>query len=194
MKLGNLITVKQLVEALAKFPKNIRVLDSSWHPIAAERDPFAEYIAGHIPDAQFFDLEECRDKSSKYDNTLPPPSDFENYIGHLGIKNDTHVILYENNSSGFYSAPRAWYNFRAFGHQSISLLNGGLPRWIAEGQSISTGTYTVQKEKYKANFNPDFVVFLGQILENLNNEKFQLADARTRARFAGLEDEPSGRQ
>ena len=193
MKLGTLITVKQLIEAITKFPKNIRVLDSSWHPVATGRDPFAEYIAGHIPGAQFFDLEECRDKESTYDHMLPSPSDFEYYISHLGIRNDMHVILYENNNAGFYSAPRAWYNFRAFGHQSISLLNGGLPRWIAEGQSITKETYTVPKEKYKANFNPDVVISLGQILENLRNEKFQVADARSSARFTGLEDEPSGK-
>ena len=193
MKLGTLITVKQLVDTLAKFPKSLKVLDSSWHAVSSGRDPFAEYIAGHIPGALFFDLDECRDKSSKYDHMLPSPSDFEHYIGHLGIKNDTHVVLYENNNSGFYSAPRAWYNFRAFGHNSVSLLNGGFPRWIAEGHPTTQETYIVPKEKYRANFNPDFVKSLGQVLENIKNEKFQLADARSSARFTGVEDEPSGK-
>ena len=123
---------------------------------------------------------------------LPSPADFEYYVGNLGIRNDTHVILYENNNSGFYSAPRAWYNFRAFGHQSISLLNGGLPRWIAEGQSITKETCIVPKEKYKANFNADIVISLGQILDILKNEKCQLADARPEGRFTGLDDEPTG--
>ena len=194
MKLGTLITVKQLAEALAKYSKNIRILDSSWHPLATGRDPFDEYLAGHIPGAQFFDhLEECRDASSRYHHMLPPPADFEDYVGHMGIRNDMHVVLYENNASGFYSAPRAWYLFRAFGHNSVSLLDGGLPRWIAEGQPISKEEISVPREKYKSRFNPDFVVSLEQILENLNNKKFQIADTRSRPRFAGLEHEPSGR-
>lgn len=191
MKLGTLVNVKQLVEALAKSPKHLRVLDSSWHP-GSERDPFAEYIKGHIPEALFFDLEECRDKNSKYEHMLPDPSEFERYVGHLGIKNDTHVVLYENNAGGMYSAPRAWYNFRVFGHNSVSILNGGLPRWIAEGQPVSKETYSVQKESYKANFNPDLVVSVEKIMDNLKARKFQLADARPRARFAGKENEPSG--
>ena len=170
MKLGTLITVKQLAGALAKYSKNIRILDSSWHSLATGRDPFDEYLAGHIPGAQFFDhLEECRETSSRYHHMLPPPADFEDHVGHMGIRNDMHVVLYENNASGFYSAPRAWYLFRAFGHNSVSLLDGGLPRWIVEGQPISKEEISVPREKYKSRFNPDFVVSLEQILENLNN-------------------------
>ena len=187
---------KQLAEELAKYSKNIRVLDSSWHPYATGRDSYDEYMAGHIPGAQFFDhLEECRDTSSKYHHMLPSPSDFEDYVGHMGIRNDMHVVLYENNVAGFYSAPRAWYLFRAFGHDSVSLLDGGLPRWIAEGQPISKEEVSVPRETYKSNFRPNFVISLQQIIENLNNEKFQLADTtcRSRPRFAGLENEPSGR-
>ena len=53
MKLGTLITVKQLAGALAKYSKNIRILDSSWHSLATGRDPFDEYLAGHTPGPSF---------------------------------------------------------------------------------------------------------------------------------------------
>lgn len=192
MKLGTLISVKQLGEALAKFPKNLRVLDSSWHPPAAERDPYAEFIEGHIPGALFFDLEECRDKSSKYDHMLPSPSDFEDYVGHLGINNDTHVVVYENDATGFYSSPRAWWNFRVFGHHSVSILNGGFPRWIAEGRPVTKELHSVKKEIFKAQFNEKLVTSLGTVLENKKDEKFQLVDARSANRYNGIEDEPSG--
>ena len=194
MKLGTLITVKQLAEALAKYSKNIRVLDSTWHPLAMGRDAYYEYMAGHIPGAQFFDhLEECRDTSSRYHHMLPTPVDFEDYVGSMGIRNDMHVVLYENNDSGFYSAPRAWYLFRAFGHDSVSLLDGGLPRWIAEGQPISREEPCVPKENYKSNFKPEFVISLEQIIDNLNNKRFQLADTRSKPKFLGQKNEPSGR-
>ena len=193
MKLGTLISVKQLGEALAKFPKNLRVLDSSWHPPAAERDPYAEFIEGHIPGALFFDLEECRDKSSKYDHMLPSPSDFEDYVGHLGINNDTHVVVYENDATGFYSSPRAWWNFRVFGHHSVSILNGGFPRWIAEGRPVTKELHSVKKEIFKAQFNEKLVTSLGTVLENKKDEKFQLVDARSANRYNGIEDEPSGK-
>ena len=194
MRLGTLISVKQLSEALTKFPRHLRILDTSWHPRATERDPYAEYIKGHIPEAQFLDLEECRDKNTNYDHMLPSPREFENYVGQLGIRNDSHVILYENNDSGFYSAPRAWWVFRVFGHHSVSLLDGGFPRWLAEGGRSTQDTYTVGKQVFKANYDSKLVKVLDDILENKKEEKFQLVDARNTGRFEGTENEPSGKK
>ena len=193
MRLGTLISVKQLSEALTKFPRHLRILDTSWHVRTAERDPYAEYIKGHIPEALFFDLEECRDKNTNYDHMLPSPREFENYVGQLGIRNDSHVILYENNASGFYSAPRAWWVFRVFGHYSVSLLDGGFPRWLAEGGRSTQDTYTVGKQVFKANYDSTLVTVLDDILENKKTEKFQLVDARPTGRFDGTENEPSGK-
>ena len=192
MKLGTLISVKHLAEALTKFPKHLRILDSSWHQKSTERDPFAEFIRGHIPEAQFFDLEECRDKNSKYEFMLPSPREFENYVGRLGINNDTHVVLYENNESGFYSSPRAWWTFRVFGHHSVSLLDGGFPRWLAEGGRSSKDLYSVDKQIFKAKYDTKLVKTLDDILQNRKDGKFQLVDGRSLARFEGTEDEPSG--
>ena len=193
MELRTLISVKQLANALTKFPKPLRILDSSWHLKSKARDPFTEFVHGHIPEAQFFDLEECRDKTSKYDFMLPSRQEFENYVGRLGINNDTHVVLYENNESGFYSSPRAWWTFRVFGHHSVSLLDGGFPRWLAEGRRSSKDLYSVDKQTYKAYYDTKMVKTLDDILQIRKDGDLKLVDARPLARFDGTEDEPSGR-
>ena len=193
MDLGVLITVTQLSEALEKFPDRVKVLDASWHQPITERDGLAEYKDRHIPVAQFFDLEECRDKSSDYEFMLPTPSEFENYVGNLGIGNDDHVVLYEDEESGFYSSPRVWWLFRVFGHESVSILNGGLTRWVAEGKDVSKEIAVVDKKTFKANYNPSLVRCLEDILQNMKDAKYQVVDTRSVGRFTGAENEPTGK-
>ena len=190
MKLSTLISVKQLTEALLKSPKNLRILDSSWHLPTMDRNPYVEYIKGHIPGALFFDIDYYSDRNSKYDHMLPTPSDFEKYAGNLGINNDTHVILYDNNEGGLFSAPRVWWTFRIFGHKEVSILDGGLPRWVAEGQPLSKELKSVQHEVFKAKFNADGVKSFEDVMANIKERKFQMADARSAGRFYGTEDEP----
>lgn len=190
MKFSTLVTVKQLTEALCKSHKNLRVLDSSWHMPATNRNPYAEYLEGHIPGSLFFDIEDCVDKKSKYDHMLPTPSDFEKYVGKLGINNNTHVILYDNNEVGLFSAPRVWWIFRVFGHNAVSILDGGLPRWHAEGQPVTKEIKSVDQETFQAKFNPDAVKSFEDMLKNIGERKFQMADARPSGRFYGTEPEP----
>lgn len=185
--------MKELSDALGKhYPKNLIVLDASWHQPATKRVGRDEFKNEHIPGAQFFDLEECRDKTSEYEFMLPTVSEFEEYVGKLGIKNDTHVVLYENQASGFYSSPRAWYVFRVFGHQPVSILNGGLPRWKAEGEPVTTDIPSLEKQVYKAEYHPELVISTENILDNMKDEKFKVVDARSVGRFTGAENEPSG--
>ena len=193
MDLGTLITVEQLSKAMAEFPTRLILLDASWHQPATNRDGREEFQEGHIPGAQFFDLEEIRDKSSEYEFMLPSSSEFEEYVGGLGIKNDTHVVLYESEPSGFYSSPRAWYIFRVFGHKAISILNGGFNRWKAEGHPDTKEVPSVEKQVYKATYNPKIVITIEDIVENIKNKKFQVLDARSVGRFTGAENEPTGR-
>ena len=116
MKLGTLISLKELLDAIGRSrPKYLRILDTSF-----QKQSVRNYLNEHVSGALFFDLNECRDKSSKYNVMLPSATMFENYVGNLGIRNDTHVVLYENNDAGFYSTPRVWWTFRLFGHEKMS--------------------------------------------------------------------------
>lgn len=119
--------------------KYLRVLDTSWHLPNENRDPKKEFLAHRVPGAKFFDIEECVDNSSLYEHMLPSTEDFSNYVRSLGLKNDSHVIVYDNNSGGLFSAPRVWWMLRAFGHDRVSILDGGFPKWCAEGYPVESG-------------------------------------------------------
>ena len=193
MDLGTLITVDQLSKAMSEHPTQVVVLDASWHQPATNRDGRAEFQAEHIPGAQFFDLEEICDKKSPYEFMLPSVEEFEAYVGGLGIKNGTHVVLYESEPSGFYSSPRAWYIFRVFGHKEVSILNGGYNRWKTEGHPVTKEVPTVEKQAYKATYHPEIVVSCDEIVDNIQTKKWQVLDARSVGRFTGAENEPTGR-
>ena len=193
MDLGVLISVSQLCDALEKSPGKIKVLDASWHMPVTKRNGLQEYTEiGHIPVAQFFDHMECRDKKSEYKFMNPKASEFEEYVGSIGIGNDDHVVLYENEEAGFFSGPRAWWLFRVFGHQKVSILDGGFTRWVAEGKAISKEVAPVTKKKFKATYNPNLVKSLDDILKNMKDPKCQVVDARPKGRFTGADMEPTG--
>ena len=194
MELGTLISVSELSEALDKFPDTVKVLDASWHQPISKRDGLKEYHeVGHIPVAQFFDLEECRDKSTDFEFMLPSIAEFESYVENLGIGNDDHVVLYENEKAGFYSSPRVWWMFRVFGHDKVSILNGGYTRWEDEGKPHCTEVAPVEKRTFKATFVPSLVRSLEGILQNMEDKQCQVVDTRSVGRFTGAENEPIGK-
>src|ERR1700759_704096 len=96
-----------------------------------KRDPAAEFAARHIPGAAFFDIDGIADHATDLPHMLPPPDQFARYAGRLGIGNDDTVIVYDG--AGVFSAPRVWWMFLAMGHDKVAVLDGGLPKWQAEG-------------------------------------------------------------
>ena len=115
----------------------VRVLDGSWHLPAAARDPAAEFLEAHIPGAAFFDIDAICDPDSSLPHMLPSPELFANSVSALGVSNDSRVVVYD--TVGLYSAARVWWMFRVFGHEQVSVLAGGLPRWRAEGRPVEGG-------------------------------------------------------
>ena len=135
-----LIRAQWLYKQLLRAPKQLRILDGSWHLPSENRDPKKEFESIRIPGAKFFDIEECTDKGSSFEHMMPHKEDFANYVKSLGIGNDNHVVVYDNNVKfGMFSAPRVWWTFRAFGHENVSVLDGGLPKWLAEGYPTESG-------------------------------------------------------
>jgi thiosulfate/3-mercaptopyruvate sulfurtransferase len=107
----------------------VRVLDASWYLPTAGRNPREEFSRAHLPGARFFDLDRVPD------HMLPTAAEFAAWATELGVQNDSHVVLYDTAGSSF-SAPRAWWTFRAFGHERVSVLQGGMNRWAALGQPL----------------------------------------------------------
>ena len=140
MAVSTLVKAQWLRQLMLQSPKYLRVLDASWHLPNENRNPRQEFLDHRIPGAKFFDIDECVDKTSPYEHMMPNAEDFSNYVRSLGINNDSYVIVYDNNEkSGLFSSPRVWWMLRAFGHERVSILDGGFPKWRAEGYPIETG-------------------------------------------------------
>ncbi|GFR84732.1 sulfurtransferase [Elysia marginata] len=179
---------------IASKPGNHRILDASWHLPNTGRDAKTEYAESHIPGALFFDIEECVDKTTFVPHQIPSSDGFATYVSTLGINNETHITVYDNNPKfGFFSGQRVWWMFRLFGHNptKISLLEGGLPKWVSEGGEVTSKvTDDIQTQTYKASFDPTLVKNYEDIEKNVSSSEFTLVDARPSGRFQGVAPEP----
>lgn len=167
---------------------DLRILDASWYMAAAGRDARAEFAAGHIPGARFFDIDEVADLSRPLPHMLPSPRDFEVHVAALGIRNDHHVVVYDG--AGVFSSPRVWWTFRTFGHARVSILQGGLPAWRGEGHPLSTDTPTSIPGRYTATLQPQLVRDLEQVRALVAQQPERVVDARSHGRFMGTAPEP----
>ncbi|XP_026180383.1 3-mercaptopyruvate sulfurtransferase [Mastacembelus armatus] len=169
----------------------LRILDTSWYLPKLNRDPKAEFAQQHIPGSSFFDIDECGDRSSEFDHMLPTSTQFSHYVGDLGIGNDTHVVVYDTSPFGAYSAPRVWWMFRLFGHGLVSVLDGGMKNWQAEGHPLTSEYTKPERREFKATtLNQSWVKSYEDVLENIRAKKIQVVDARSAGRFRGIEPEP----
>ncbi len=182
----HLVTTDWLSENLDD--PNIIVLDASYKPVGGQK-PLHEHV--QIKGVHFFDIDFFSDQSSSLPHMLASEGEFQDKARKLGINSETHLIIYDN--MGIYSAPRAWWMFRIMGHEKVSVLNGGLPRWIADGYEVEekneTGT-TLKEGNFNARLNPTLVKSMAQVKENIATNEFQTIDARSKGRFDGTSPEP----
>nr|XP_028602167.1 thiosulfate sulfurtransferase [Podarcis muralis] len=187
-----LVSTKWLAEAVRanKIGPELRVLDASWYEPGGKRDAQKEFRERHIPGASFFDIEECKDKSSPYEVMLPSEKHFADYVGRLGISNQTHVVVYDGDNLGTFYAPRAWWMFRVFGHRTVSVLNGGFKNWVKEGHPVTSESTRPEPAVFKAGLNRSLLKTYEDMLENLESKRFQVVDSRSEGRYRGTEPEP----
>ena len=164
------------------------VIDASWFMPGTPRDAAAEYAKAHIPGAVFFGIDEIRDHSSDLPHMLASPAEFATAARRLGVSRDSTVIVYD--SHGLFSAPRVWWNFRVMGHARTFVLDGGLPRWLAEGRAIETGWPNPEHGDFKSRLDPSLVVDLSEVRDAIAAQGPQIVDARAADRFAGAVPEP----
>lgn len=162
-------------------------LDCSWYIPEAGKSALAEFEQGHIPGAQFFDLDAASDPTSAYVNMLPSAAQFAAVASSLGISANTRVVIYDSS----YVSARVWWMFRHFGHDTVAVLNGGWKRWHAEARPIETGPATkVQPVVFDARPKAHGVADWVAVQAALGNGGASVVDARTRERFTG--ELPSG--
>lgn len=188
MAFPSAVTAAWLAEHL-RHP-GVRVLDASWYLSAMNRDPAREFRAGHIPGAQLFSIDDVSDRSSPLPHTLPPAAQFAAVVSAMGISNSDHVIVYDASGVNF-SAPRAWWMFRAFGHDAVSLLDGGLAAWRAMGGPLESGDARVPRAgQFTATLRAGMLRTAAQVREAQERGSAQVVDMRSRGRFEGSEPEP----
>ncbi len=145
---------------------DVRVVDASWYLPSDGRDAKAEYAAAHIPGAVYFDIDEISDAESPLPHMLPSPQMFSGRARELGLGDGDRIVVYDG--AGIFSAPRAWWMFRVFGHEDVAVLDGGLPKWRAEGRALDDESVTPREGGFRARFNSGLVSGLDQMRDNLN--------------------------
>jgi thiosulfate/3-mercaptopyruvate sulfurtransferase len=164
------------------------VVDGSFYLPAHKRDAKAEYLAGHIPGAVFFDIDAVADHSTDLPHMLPGPNDFGKAAGALGIADTDTIVVYDG--LGLFSAPRVWWTFRIFGAQSVFMLDGGLPAWKAENRPTEAGDVKPKPRTFNADMATGAVAMHSDVQMALNGKDVQVVDARPAGRFAGRDPEP----
>ncbi len=166
----------------------IRILDASWYLPAMQRDAYSEYCAGHIPGAMFFDIDAVSDPDSDLPHMVPNSGHFEQAVAALGISNGDQVVVYDG--AGLFSAARVWWLLRHMGHDTVAVLDGGLPKWTVEGRPVTDDQSDVVAGQFKAKPQATLLRDVAQVLDVINSGSAQIADARGAARFKGEAAEP----
>lgn len=147
---------------------DLRIFDCTTHLLYTEEgasDPYTvksgreDYEAGHIPGADFLDLQgELSVVESPYRFTLPPAEQFAAAMSQHGVGDGTHVVLYSTANAQW--ATRIWWMLRAFGFDNAAVLNGGWQKWRAENRPVSTEAVVYEPATFMANERP--ALFVGK--------------------------------
>lgn len=178
-----LISTDELAAVLGA--PDLRVIDGSWH--LDGRDAAAQFAEAHIPGAVFFDLEAVSDADTPLPHMLPAPEAFAASVGALGVSADDHIVVYD--TAGLFSAARVWWMFRTMGARRVQVLDGGLPKWLAEGRSVTADAAQPVTAVFTSDFKAEAVVDAEQVQTALDAQA-QVVDARGAPRFRGEAAEP----
>lgn len=170
--------------------ERLQVLDARLLPpgMEAVRDIQAEYLAGHLPDAPYYDIEALSDHTSPYPHMLPRAESFAVAMRELGVSSDKHLVVYDEGN--LFSAPRAWWMLKTFGVAQVSILAGGLQGWKESGFALATGEVNLPEGEFEAHADESRVKRLTDVLLISHEGGAQIIDARPANRFNAEVDEP----
>jgi thiosulfate/3-mercaptopyruvate sulfurtransferase len=185
----HLVSTEWLAERLGA--PGVAIVDASWHLPTANRNGAEEFLLRHIPGAVHFDIDAIADQSTSLPHMLPDPVAFASAVRKLGIGDGMKIVVYD--SLGLFAAARVWWTFRAFGKRDVAVLDGGLPKWIAEGRPLAEGEEKPQTRHFTARLDHALVASLDDMREASAKAVAggpQIFDARSGPRFRGEELEP----
>jgi len=167
---------------------DLRIVDGTFTLPGVKPTGRELYDARHIPGAVFFDIDEIADEHNPLPHMLPSPEKFAARMRKLGLGDGHKIVVYD--SAGLSSAGRPWWMLRVFGHRDVAILDGGLPKWQAEGRPVTDDIPVLRERHFTARLNSLLVRDKGQVLDNLTARREQVIDARSRGRFEGSAKEP----
>ncbi|XOY56918.1 MAG: 3-mercaptopyruvate sulfurtransferase [Rhodobacterales bacterium] len=167
---------------------DLRLLDASWYLPDAGRSGLAEYQAGHIPGARFFDIDEISDLRSELPHMAPPVEKFMSRMRAMGVGDGHQVVVYDG--AGLFSAARVWWLFRLMGHDAVAVLDGGLPKWLAEGRTVTTAPPVIRDRHMTVQRRAQLVRDVTDVARAAKLGDHAIIDARAPARFRGEAPEP----
>jgi thiosulfate/3-mercaptopyruvate sulfurtransferase len=162
---------------------DVRIVDASFYLPAQKRDPKAEFANQHIPGAVYFDIDEIADKSNLLPHMLPAPEQFAEQARKLGLGSGNKIVVYD--TTPMTGACRVWWMFRAMGHKDVAILNGGLPKWMAEGRSVTDDPSPPRDRAFNPKYNGEIVRSISDVRSLIESKKEQIVDARAANRFRG---------
>lgn len=167
---------------------DLRILDASWHMPSEERDARSEFEAAHIPGARFFDIQDVSDHRSSLPHMVPPIEKFMSRMRALGVGDGHQIVIYD--SKGLFSAARVWWMFRLMGQFNVAVLDGGLPKWQADGHDVEDTPPVIRDRHMTVIHQPQMVKDVTQVAEASKLGDYTIVDARSADRFRGDVPEP----
>jgi len=167
---------------------DLRVLDASWYMPDQSRNARADYAAAHIPGARFFDIDEISDHRSTLPHMAPPPEKFISRMRAMGVGDGHQVVVYDG--TGIFSAARVWWIFRLMGKTDVAVLDGGFPKWQAEGRDTDDMPPTLRDRHITVSRQNHLVKDVTQTAHASKLAEAEILDARSAPRFRGEEAEP----
>ncbi|SPF75096.1 3-mercaptopyruvate sulfurtransferase [Aliiroseovarius pelagivivens] len=175
---------------LAKHLKDpdLRILDASWYMPDMNRDAKAEYDEAHIPGARYFDIDEIADLRSDLPHMMPPVEKFMSRVRAMGVGDGHQIVVYDG--MGLFSAARVWWMFRLMGHKDIAVLDGGLPKWQAEGHPTEDMPPVIRDRHMTVKRQAHMIKDVTQVAAASKLGDYEIIDARGAERFRGEVPEP----
>ena len=168
----------------------LRVFDCTTHLIPDTETVYtvesgrAGYDEGHIPGADFLDLQgELSDPASDLRFTLPPAAQFVTVISKHGVGAGTRVVLYSQTAVQW--ATRVWWMLRVFGFDDAMVLNGGQAKWQAEGRPLSSEPARYPAATFTAVPRPDLIADKQDVLAGIEDERCLVLNALSREQHEG---------